>query len=75
VHSLYLPGLIHLDILIDKHHMVVPSLEGFIINRMTEDFWRYDKHTTVLDTDVQIDIGLVKDTVALYCRLGLSKKN
>ena len=34
VHSLYLQGLIYLDILIDdKDQVIVPPLEGFVMNR------------------------------------------
>ena len=36
--SLYLQGLIYLDVLIDdKDQAVVPPLEGFVMNRITED--------------------------------------
>jgi len=86
VHSLYLQGLIYLDILIDdKDHMVVPPLEGFVMNRVTGDYFEtllykifvsLDEHTTVSEMAalLQIDLGLVKDAVALYCRLGFAKK-
>ena len=34
VHSLYLLGLVYLDIIIDDNdHMIVPPLEGFVMNR------------------------------------------
>jgi len=86
VHSLYLQGLIYLDILIDdKDHMVVPPLEGFVMNRVTGDYFEtllykifvsLDEHTTVSEMAalLQIELGLVKDAVALYCRLGFAKK-
>jgi len=86
VHSLYLQGLIYLDILIDdKDHMIVPPLEGFVMNRVTGDYFEtllykifvsLDEHTTVAEMAalLQIELALVKDAVALYCRLGFAKK-
>ena len=86
MHSLYLLGLIYLDILIDDNdHMIVPPLEGFVMNRVTGDYFEtllykifvsMDENTNVAETSalLQIDIGLVKDAVALYCRLGFAKK-
>ena len=86
VHSLYLLGLIYLDILIDDNdHMIVPPLEGFVMNRVTGDYFEtllykifvsMDESTNVAEMSalLQIDIGLVKDAVALYCRLGFAKK-
>jgi len=86
VHSLYLQGLIYMDIIIDdKDHMVVPPLEGFVMNRVTGDYFEtllykifvsLDEHTTVSEMAVllQIELALVKDAVALYCRLGFAKK-
>ena len=86
MHSLYLLGLIYLDILIDDNdHMIVPPLEGFVMNRVTGDYFEtllykifvsLDESTNVAEMSqlLQIDIGLVKDAVALYCRLGFAKK-
>jgi len=86
VHSLYLQGLIYMDIIIDdKDHMVVPPLEGFVMNRVTGDYFEtllykifvsLDEHTTVSEMAalLQIELALVKDAVALYCRLGFAKK-
>ena len=86
MHSLYLLGLIYLDILIDDNdHMIVPPLEGFVMNRVTGDYFEtllykifvsMDESTNVAEMAalLQIDIGLVKDAVALYCRLGFAKK-
>ena len=86
MHSLYLLGLIYLDILIDDNdHMIVPPLEGFVMNRVTGDYFEtllykifvsMDESTNVAEMSalLQIDIGLVKDAVALYCRLGFAKK-
>jgi len=86
VHSLYLQGLIYLDIIIDDDdHMIVPPLEGFVMNRVTGDYFEtllykifvsLDEHTTVSEMSalLLIDLALVKDAVALYCRLGFAKK-
>jgi len=86
VHSLYLQGLIYLDILIDdKDQVIVPPLEGFVMNRVTGDYFEtllykvfvsLDEHTTVSDMAslLEIDLALVKDAVSLYCRLGFAKK-
>jgi len=86
VHSLYLQGLVYLDILIsDDDHMIMPPLEGFVMNRVTGDyletllykiFVSMDEQTSVAETAslLQIDLALVKDAVSLYCRLGFAKK-
>ena len=78
--------MIYLDILIDDNdHMIVPPLEGFVMNRVTGDYFEtllykifvsMDESTNVAEMAalLQIDIGLVKDAVALYCRLGFAKK-
>ena len=55
------------------------------MNRVTGDYFEtllykifvsMDENTNVAETSalLQIDIGLVKDAVALYCRLGFAKK-
>ena len=86
VQSLYLQGLLYLDILIeDTDQVVVPPLEGFVMNRVTGDYFEtllykvfvsLDEHTTVLEMAslLEIDLALVKDAVSLYCRLGFAKK-
>jgi hypothetical protein len=86
VHGLYLQGLLYLDIIIDdKDHMVVPPLEGFVMNRVTGDYFEtllykifvsIDESTNVAEMAalLQIDLSLVKDAVALYCRLGFARK-
>ena len=68
MHSLYLLGLIYLDILIDDNdHMIVPPLEGFVMNRVTGDYFEtllykifvsMDENTNVLASGA--DDGLVK---------------
>ena len=79
-------GLIYLDILIeDTDQVVVPPLEGFVMNRVTGDYFEtllykvfvsLDEHTTISEMAslLEIDLGLVKDAVSLYCRLGFAKK-
>ena len=59
--------------------MIMPPLEGFVMNRVTGDyletllykiFVSMDEQTTVSETAtlLQIELGLVKDAVSLYCR-------
>ena len=80
VQALYLQGLIYFDILIeDNDYMTMPPLEGFVMNRVTGDYFEtllykifvsMDEQTTVAEMAalLQIDLGLVKDAVSLYCR-------
>jgi len=84
--NLYLKGLIYFDIFIDDNdHLVMPPLEGFVMNRVTGDYFEtllykifvsLDEHTSVLEMAnlLEIDLTLVKDAVSLYCRLGFAKK-
>merc|ERR1719435_698655 len=86
VSSLYMQGLIYLDIIIDdRDTVVVPPLEGFVMNRVTGDYFEtllykvfvsLDEQTTVGDmaTLLEIEPYLVKDAVSLYCRLGFARK-
>lgn len=86
VHSLYKKGLIYLDVPIDDtDFIVVPPLEGFVMNRVLGDYFEtllykifvsIDEHTSVgeLATVLQIDANLVKNAVSLYCRLGFARK-
>lgn len=88
VRSLYLKGLIYLDVPIyDDDYIVVPPLEGFVMNRVTGDYFEtllykifvsIDQTTTVqeLAKILEIDIRLVKNAVSMYCRLRFAyKKN
>lgn len=88
VRSLYLKGLIYLDVPIyDDDYIVVPPLEGFVMNRVTGDYFEtllykifvsIDQNTPVqeLATILEIDIRLVKNAVSMYCRLKFAyKKN
>lgn len=88
VRSLYLKGLIYLDVPIyDDDYIVVPPLEGFVMNRVTGDYFEtllykifvsIDQNTPVqeLASILEIDIRLVKNAVSMYCRLKFAyKKN
>lgn len=88
VRSLYLKGLIYLDVPIyDDDYIVVPPLEGFVMNRVTGDYFEtllykifvsIDQNTPVheLATILEIDIRLVKNAISMYCRLKFAyKKN
>ncbi|KAJ1528015.1 hypothetical protein ONE63_007939 [Megalurothrips usitatus] len=86
VHTLYKKGLIYLDVPIDDtDFIVVPPLEGFVMNRVLGDYFEtllykifvsIDEHTSVgeLASVLQIDAHLVKNAVSLYCRLGFARK-
>ncbi|KAK7508153.1 hypothetical protein BaRGS_00000392 [Batillaria attramentaria] len=86
IHSLYRKGLVYLDVPIaDDDCIVVPPLEGFVMNRVLGDYFEtllykifvsIDEHTTVseLASVLQIDLVLVKNAVSMYCRLGFARK-
>lgn len=86
VRSLYLKGLIYLDVPIyDDDFIVVPPLEGFVMNRVTGDYFEtllykifvsIDQNTPVseLATILDIDIRLIKNAVSMYCRLKFAHK-
>ncbi|KAK7793931.1 hypothetical protein R5R35_011860 [Gryllus longicercus] len=86
VHNLYKKGLIYLDVPIeDDDYIVVPPLEGFVMNRVLGDYFEtllykifvsIDEHTSVgeLASVLQIDAQAVKNAVSLYCRLGFARK-
>ncbi|XP_054155779.1 protein FAM91A1-like [Oppia nitens] len=88
VRSLYQKGLIYFDIPIDDTDLIhIPPLEGFVMNRVTGDYFEtllykifvsIDEKTTVseLANVLQIDSTLVKNAISMYCRLGFAyKKN
>lgn len=88
VRSLYLKGLIYLDVPIyDDDYIVVPPLESFVMNRVTGDYFEtllykifvsIDCNTPVqeLSKILKIDIRLVKNAVSMFCRLKFAyKKN
>ncbi|RWS30080.1 FAM91A1-like protein [Leptotrombidium deliense] len=86
VRSLYLKGLIYVDVPIsDNDFIVVPPLEGFVMNRVTGDYFEtllykifvsIDENTSVVElaSILQIDLALVKNAVSMYCRLGFAYK-
>lgn len=86
VHNLYKKGLIYLDVPIeDDDYIIVPPLEGFVMNRVLGDYFEtllykifvsIDEHTSVgeLASVLQIDSQAVKNAVSLYCRLGFARK-
>uniref|UniRef100_A0A674C0Q6 Family with sequence similarity 91 member A1 n=1 Tax=Salmo trutta TaxID=8032 RepID=A0A674C0Q6_SALTR len=84
--SLYNRGFIYLDVPIsDDSCMSVPPLEGFVMNRVQGDYFEtllykifvsIDEQTNVseLANVLEIDLGLVKNAVSMYCRLGFALK-
>ncbi|CAH1253642.1 FAM91A1 [Branchiostoma lanceolatum] len=86
IQSLYHKGLVYLEVPInDDDCIIVPPLEGFVMNRVQGDyletllykiFVSIDEHTTVneLANVLQIDLQLVKNAVSMFCRLGFAKK-
>uniref|UniRef100_A0A8C2CGT0 Family with sequence similarity 91 member A1 n=1 Tax=Cyprinus carpio TaxID=7962 RepID=A0A8C2CGT0_CYPCA len=85
-HSLYNRGYIYLDVPIsDDSCISVPPLEGFVMNRVQGDYFEtllykifvsIDEQTNVseLANVLEIDLGLVKNAVSMYCRLGFAIK-
>jgi hypothetical protein len=86
VHSLYRKGLVYLDVPLNENDFVeVPPLEGFVMNRITGDYFEtllyklfvsIDERTSLaeLASLLQIDIDLVLNAVSLYCRLSFAIK-
>lgn len=86
VRSLYIKGLIYMDVPIeDDDYIVVPPLEGFVMNRVLGDYFEtllyklfvsLDEQTTVceLANVLQTDLQLVKNAISMYCRLGFAHK-
>ncbi|XP_042166511.1 protein FAM91A1 isoform X1 [Oncorhynchus tshawytscha] len=84
--SLYNRGYIYLDVPIsDESCISVPPLEGFVMNRVQGDYFEtllykifvsIDEQTNVseLANVLEIDLGLVKNAVSMYCRLGFALK-
>ncbi|CAB1350457.1 unnamed protein product [Coregonus sp. 'balchen'] len=65
--------------------LLVPPLEGFVMNRVQGDYFEtllykifvsIDEQTNVseLANVLEIDLGLVKNAVSMYCRLGFALK-
>ncbi|XP_077496728.1 protein FAM91A1 [Amblyomma americanum] len=86
VRSLYLKGLIYIDVPLDDHDCIsVPPLEGFVMNRVLGDYFEtllykifvsIDGNTPLseLSSVLRIDLQLVKNAVSMYCRLGFAQK-
>ena len=86
IKQLFNKGFIYFDVPIeDDDYVVVPPLEGFVMNRVQGDFFEtllykifvsIDENTTVseLAKILEVDSKKVKDAVSLYCRLGFAKK-
>ncbi|KJE91689.1 hypothetical protein, variant [Capsaspora owczarzaki ATCC 30864] len=84
--GLHTRGLVFLEVPVDDHDRVaVPPLEGFVMNRVTGDYFEtllykifvtIDEHTTIADLAavLQTDLESVKHAVSVYCRLGFAKK-
>uniref|UniRef100_A0A8C1VA83 Family with sequence similarity 91 member A1 n=1 Tax=Cyprinus carpio TaxID=7962 RepID=A0A8C1VA83_CYPCA len=86
ISGLYNRGYIYLDVPIsDDSCISVPPLEGFVMNRVQGDYFEtllykifvsIDEQTNVseLANVLEIDLGLVKNAVSMYCRLGFAIK-
>ncbi|KAL6051572.1 General transcription factor IIH subunit 4 [Balamuthia mandrillaris] len=86
VHSLYTKGLIYVEVPIyDDDFIIVPPLEGFVMNRASGDYFEellyklfisLDEHTNIkqLASILQIDVAMVVQAVSMYIRLGFAKK-
>lgn len=86
IRRLYLKGLIYFDVPIeDDDLIVVPPLEGFVMNRITGDYFEtllykifisIDEKTTVCELAemLNIKLSLVKMAISMYCRLGFAYK-
>ncbi|XP_075525243.1 protein FAM91A1 isoform X1 [Dermacentor variabilis] len=86
VRSLYLKGLVYIDVPLHDHDCVsVPPLEGFVMNRVLGDYFEtllykifvsIDGNTPLseLASVLRIDVQLVKNAVSMYCRLGFAQK-
>ena len=59
VFSLYMQGLIYLDIIIDvRDTVVVPPLEGFVMNRVTGDYFETLLYKVFVSLDEQTTVCL-----------------
>ncbi|KHN72546.1 Protein FAM91A1 [Toxocara canis] len=86
VQSVYNRGLTYLDVPVnDDDFIFVPTLDGFVMNRVIGDYFEnllyqifvaIDEQTTVreLSEMLDIDLQLVKNAVSVFCRLGFAKK-
>ncbi|TPP64359.1 hypothetical protein FGIG_06420 [Fasciola gigantica] len=83
---LFQRGLIYIDVPVnDTDRIYVPTLEGFVMNRVNGDnrenllykiFVSADENTTIMELAecLQIDVVLVSQAASLFCRLGFAYK-
>ncbi|KAL3998049.1 FAM91 C-terminus family protein [Acanthocheilonema viteae] len=86
VQKLYNRGLAYLEVPVnDDDYIYVPTLDGFVMNRVLGDYFEnllyqifvtIDEQTTVreLSETLNIDLQLVKNAISVFCRLGFAKK-
>ncbi|EJD74842.1 hypothetical protein LOAG_17903 [Loa loa] len=84
--KLYNRGLAYLEVPVnDDDYIYVPTLDGFVMNRVLGDYFEnllyqifvaIDEQTTVreLSETLNIDLQLVKNAISVFCRLGFAKK-
>uniref|UniRef100_A0A5S6Q9H8 FAM91 N-terminal domain-containing protein n=1 Tax=Trichuris muris TaxID=70415 RepID=A0A5S6Q9H8_TRIMR len=86
VQALYARGLIYFNVPVSKNDcVVVPTLDGFVMNRVTGDYFEtvmykvfvsIDQNTTVeeLANLLQLDVNLVQNAVSVFYQLGFAHK-
>ncbi|CAB4060243.1 Protein FAM91A1 [Lepeophtheirus salmonis] len=84
--SLYRKSMLYFDVpIFEEDHVVVPPLEGFVMNRVLGDFLEtlmykifvsIDENTSVseLAAVLEVNANSARDAVSVYCRLGFAKK-
>eukprot|EP00002_Diphylleia_rotans_P027657 TRINITY_DN5552_c0_g1_i1.p1 TRINITY_DN5552_c0_g1~~TRINITY_DN5552_c0_g1_i1.p1 ORF type:complete len:617 (+),score=115.66 TRINITY_DN5552_c0_g1_i1:57-1907(+) len=84
--SLYLKNYVYYEVPIyDNDRIAVPPLEGFVMNRTSNDFFEkilykmcvtLNERITVEEVAgiLDFDLQLVKTTISIFCRLGFGKK-
>ncbi|VDN35247.1 unnamed protein product [Dibothriocephalus latus] len=85
--QLYRRGLVYFDVpIFDDDCISVPTLDGFIMNRITGDscetmlykiFVSLDPRSCVLDlaVDLGVQTELVRNAASIFCRLGFAQKS
>eukprot|EP00731_Ephydatia_muelleri_P031554 Em0023g61a len=84
--GLYNRGLVYFDVpILDRDIIVVPPLQGFVMNRVQGDYFEtllykvfvsIDERTSMADlaTMIQVDLEQVKNAVSVFIRLGFAYK-
>ncbi|KRY12961.1 Protein FAM91A1 [Trichinella patagoniensis] len=84
VQNLYKRGLIYFDVPVSKKdRIVVPTLDNFVMNRLTGDYFErtlykifvsMDKHTNAeqLAQVLRVDLNLVLNAISVFYRLGIA---